>query len=33
MQERIKDFKNLIETIKNDIKSSRCRIIENANRE
>lgn len=33
MQERIKDFKNLIETIKNDIKSSRCRIIENANKE
>ena len=33
MLETISDFKNIIENIKNDIKSTRFRIIENSNKE
>lgn len=33
MTETISDFKNIIENIKNDIKSTRFKIIENANKE
>ena len=33
MVETINNFKNIIETIKNDIKSTRLRVMENANKE